>query len=127
VATTHGNDGIVKIGANTVAEVRSFTYSETVDLAEDSSMGDTSKSYKAGLTDGSGSVSCWWDETDTNGQESMTIGASVELHLMPEGATAGDTEYTGTVVISGIDYSIDKGSIVERGFRFQGILTEATV
>lgn len=125
--TTHGKDGVAKIGTNTVAETRSWTYSETGDVAECSAMGDPSKEYKAGQTDGSGTLVCWWDPSDTTGQGAMTTGAEVTLNLYPAGAGSGETYYGGTVIITGADIPTTKDGIVERSFRFQGKLTEQTV
>ena len=127
MATTHGNDGIVKIGTDTVAEVVDWSYSETIDLLEDTAMGDTGKTWKSGLKDGSGTINCMWDETDTTGQGTMTTGTDVTLHLMPEGDTTGDTEYTGTVTIESFNVSGGKDSIVSASFTFKGVLSSATV
>ena len=42
MATFHGNSGVVKIGANTVAEVRSFGVTETMDTVDATAMGELS-------------------------------------------------------------------------------------
>lgn len=127
MATHHGNEGAVYIGANAIAEVTAWSYSESIDLVEDSAIGDTTKTYKTGLKDGSGSVTCHWDETDTSGQLAATVGASITLNLYPEGNTSGDAYYTGTVIVESVEVSGDMGSIVGRTIGFKGALTAATV
>ena len=54
MATTTGSSGIVKLAVaqGTVAvvgEVRSYTIETSADTIEDSIMGDTARTYKAGL------------------------------------------------------------------------------
>lgn len=126
--TTHGNSGAVYIAANAVAEVTAWSFSANTDLSDDSALGDSVRTYKgSGIKDGSGSISCHWDANDANGQELMDVGASVELHVYPEGNTTGNEEYTGTVTIESIERSGDIGSIVSASFAFKGALTQVTV
>ena len=129
MANHHGKDGTVKIGANTVAEIKSFSLDQTSDTVEDTAMGDSMKSYKVGQGDASGSITWHFDESDTSGQGAMTNGASVSLALYPEGADSGDTYYTMTALITSVGISVDMGGIVERSFGFQVTagVTETTV
>ena len=129
MANHHGKDGTVKIGSNTVAEIKSFSLDQTSDTVEDTAMGDSMKSYKVGQGDASGTITCHFDETDTSGQGAMTNGASVSLALYPEGADSGDTYYTMTALITSVGMSVSMGDIVERSFGFQVTegVTETTV
>ena len=56
MATHTGSEGTVKIGANAIAEIRSYSIEETGDTIEDTTMGDSARTYKAGLKDFSGSI-----------------------------------------------------------------------
>ena len=103
MATHIGNSGSVKIAAATVAEVLSWSLTEGANVADDTILGDASASHKVGTKNWSGSVSCYWDETDTNGQEAMVVGASVDLSLLPDGATTGDIDFNGTATITSIE------------------------
>ena len=126
---THtGSEGLVRISTNTIAEVRSWTLTETSDTIEESTMGDSYRTFKVGMKTFSGSIVCYWDELDTNGQMAMTAGASVTLNLYPEGNTAGDTYYTGTVLITSIEATAAFDGMVEATFSFQGTgaLSKAT-
>ena len=129
MANHKGSEGTVKIGSNAIAEVRSWELSRTAEMIEDTEIGDAAKTFQAGNTSWSGSVSCFWDETDTNGQVAMTAGASVTLNLYPEGATTGDIYYTGTALITGITRRAGVNTMVEADFSFQGTgaLTTSTV
>ena len=103
MATHTGSAGVVKVGANTVAEVRNWSLDQSQDTVETTKLGDTVKTFKTTLSASSGTVDCFWDETDTTGQGAMTIGATVTLNLYPEGADSGDTAYySGSAIINSI-------------------------
>lgn len=125
MAEIHGNSGVAYVGANQVLEVKSFTYNETVELLDASVAGDTEvKWIGGGKRDGSGSVTCLWDPTDTNGQTTLRAGQTVTLHLYWSGNAAGETEHTGNVVIESHDISQDDRAIETVTFNFKGVLTE---
>lgn len=129
MATHTGSEGTVKVGSNAIAEIRSFSIEQSADTLEDTTMGDTARTYKSSLTTYTGSVDVLWDETDTNGQGALTIGAEVTLNLYPEGDTSGDTYYTGTAIVTGRTINSTYDGLVEMSISVQGsgALTETTV
>ena len=129
MATHTGSEGTVKVGSNAIAEIRSFSIEETADTLEDTTMGDTARTYKSSLTSFSGSVDVLWDETDTSGQGALTIGASVTLNLYPEGDATGDTYLTGSAIVTGRSISSSYDGLVEMSITVQGngALTSTTV
>ena len=129
MATHTGSSGLIKVGTNTVAEVRSFTLDTTAELLEDTALTDTSKSFQVGKKGATASVECFWDETDTNGQIAIAEGSSVALNLYPEGATSGDYYYSGTYLITGNSVSVPTDGIIEATFdaTLTGALTRGTV
>lgn len=129
MASHIGRDGIVKVGANTVAEVKSFSIEESADTVETTKMTDVARSHAITLTSFSGSLDCFWDETDTTGQGALTIGASVTLALYPEGEAVGDTYYSGTALVTGVSRTASFDGMVEASISVQGTgaLTASTV
>lgn len=129
MATHHGKNGVVKVGSNSVAEVRDWNVNETVDTVDDTVQGDTWKTHLAGVPEWDGDMECFWDETDTNGQQALTIGASVTLNLYPEGAGSGATYKTGTASVTGVSIGVPHDGGVSRRITFKGngALTESTV
>lgn len=129
MATHTGSEGTVKVGSNAIAEIRSFSIEETADTLEDTTMGDTARTYKSSLTSFSGSVDVLWDETDSSGQGALTIGAEVTLNLYPEGDAAGDTYLTGSAIVTGRSISSSYDGLVEMSITVQGngALTSTTV
>lgn len=118
MATHHGSEGSVTIGGNPVAELRSVSLTETAETVDSSAMGDTARTHMLSLTSASGSMTCWWDGTDTNGQEAMTIGASVDIETLLEGAGSGARYADFTATITGVSVSAAMDGITERNFDF---------
>jgi len=129
MATHTGSEGTVKVGSDAIAEIRSFSIEETADTLEDTSMGDTARTYKSSLTNYTGSIDVLWDEEDTTGQGALTIGAEVELNFYPEGDTSGGTSYTGLAIVTGVTRNSSYDGLVEASISVQGngALTETTV
>lgn len=131
MATHTGSEGTVRVGVNAIAEIRSYSVEETSDTAEDTSMGDSYRSFKTTLKAWSGSVDVFWDETDTNGQLVLTPGSQVTVNFFPEGATAGQSEryYTGDAIVTGKTVTASFDGMVESTITLQGTgaLTFATL
>lgn len=129
MATHKGSEGTVKVGSNAVAEIRSYSIEESADTLEDTSMGDSARTYKPSLTNFSGSLDVFWDETDTSGQGALSIGSEVTLNFYPEGDTAGDTYYSGSAIVTGVSRTASFDGLVEASISVQGngALTESTV
>ena len=129
MATHSGKSGLIKNGSNTVAEVRSWTLNTNADVIEDTAMGDSARSYIAGLTSADASVDVFWDETDTNGQVALAPGSSVTLVLYPEGADSGDSYYTGTALVTSKSITGSFDGMVEASISatYTGAVTTTTV
>tara|TARA_R100000951_G_scaffold14884_2_gene11653 strand:- start:7349 stop:7738 length:390 start_codon:yes stop_codon:yes gene_type:complete len=129
MATHAGSEGLVKVGANTIGNVRSYSIEETADTIEETTMGQSARLYRASLTSWSGSVDIYWDETDTTGQGALTVGTEATINFYPEGDDAGDTYYTGTVIVTGVTKSAAFDGMVEGSISIQGdgALTSTTV
>ena len=129
MATHKGSEGIVKVGSNSVAEIRSYSIEESADTLEDTSMGDSARTYKPSLTSFSGSLDVFWDETDSSGQGALSIGSEVTLNVYPEGDTTGDTYYTGSAIVTGVSRTGAFDGLVDASISVQGngALTESTV
>jgi len=129
MANHTGTSGLVKVGTDVIAEVRSFTLNTTSELLEDTTLTDTSKTYQVGKKGATVSVECFWDETDTSGQIAIAEGNSVVLNLYPEGADSADYYFSGTYLINGNSISVPTDGIIEATFdaTLTGALTRGTV
>ena len=129
MANHTGVSGVVKVGSNVLAELRSFTLDTTAELIEDTTLTDSSRTYQFGKKGATVSAECWWDETDTNGQIAIIEGSQVTLNLYPEGADSGDYYFSGTWLIGSNSVSIPTDGIIEASFNatLTGALTRGTV
>jgi predicted secreted protein len=119
MATHTGSEGTIKVATTTVGELRSYTLEQTADTIEDTSMGDTSRSYKNALKGWSGSASLFFDEADA-GQILLVLGTEIALKVYPEGASSGDKYYYGQAIITGSNISASFDGMVEAEITFTG-------
>jgi hypothetical protein len=129
MATHTGSEGTVKVGSDAIAEIRSYSLEETADTLEDTSMGDSARTYKSSLKTFTGTVDVFWDETDTAGQGALTNGAAITLAVYPEGDASGDTYYSGSAIVTGVTRTASFDGMVEASISVQGTgdLTATTV
>lgn len=130
-----GRDGIVKVGSNVVvAEVREWQIETTGETVDSTSMNIAQsnggwRTNEATLKSWEGSLSCFWDETDTTGQETLDAGATIALKVYPEADTTGDTFFTGNAIVTNVTRKATLEGMVEASFTFKGtgVLTQSTV
>ena len=120
MATHLGKEGTVQVGSNAIAEIRSFSIDESIDVVEDTSMGDSAKTYLASIKDFSGTIDVLYDETDTNGQTALSVGSSVTVNFAPEGTDSGDVKLTGTAIVTGKSVTSSFDGLVESTISIQG-------
>ena len=120
MATFAGKAGVVQTGSNALAEVRSYSISQTGETTESTSMGDSAKSFESTLTEFSGSVDLYFDDTDTSGQVSLTIGSSFTLNLAPEGSGSGAYKLSGSAIVTDKTITAAHDGLVEMTIGFQG-------
>ena len=120
MATHKGSEGTVKVGTNAIAEIRSYSINETSDTVEDTTMGDSARTYLPTLKTFSGSMDVYWDETDTNGQVALTVGSTATISIYPEGDASSDTYLTGSIIVTGKTVNASFDGMVEASISFQG-------
>lgn len=128
MATYTGNEGIIKIGANAVAEVKTFTVNKHAETVDDTTKGDDWRTYKSTFKSWDGALECLWDDTDTNGQQACVEGAEITVDLYPGGEATGRIHLTGTAIIT--ERTIESPEdLATHSITFQGsgALTEAAV
>ena len=120
MATHTGSEGTVKVGANAIAEIRSFSIEETAETLEDTAMGETARTYKSNLTSFTATIDVLWADDDTNGQDALTNGAEVTFGVYPEGETTGDVFLSGAGIVTGRSISSSYDGLVEMSISLQG-------
>jgi len=124
----HGKEGVVKAGSTVVGGVTGFTIDTTADVVEDTSLGNSAKTYMAGRTAFSGSIDMHYDEGDT-AQETLDVGATIAFTLLPEGNTSGDQSFAGSGIVTSMSVGVSLDGVSTRSVAFQGTgaLTIGTV
>ena len=128
MATHNSSQGLIKVGSDTLGELKSFNFSETAGTIETSNLTSTAKTFAVGQTSFSGSAEAYWDNDDA-AQTALSNGAIVTMHFYPEGATTGDKFRSGSCIVSEVSTSLSTEGMVEASFSFtgSGVLAEATV
>ncbi|OUW83686.1 MAG: hypothetical protein CBD78_00030 [Candidatus Thioglobus sp. TMED218] len=129
MATFKGNSGVVKVGSTAVAELRSYSITETAETIDDTAMGDTYRSVQASLKSFNGSLDVYFDDTDSSGQGALTVGAAVTVEFLMEGSASGAHKLSGSAIVTDRTITGSSDSMVEASLSIQGNggLTEATV
>jgi len=127
-----GKDGAVYIGANVVAMVTDWNYSESRNIIEAPYMGasDDKADMLVGFRTGAGgTVSCVYNGDDTYQLAlltGLTGGAAVTLNLYAEGVLATQDELSGSVYVSGFSVSQSQDGVASCSFDFAGFLDHGT-
>jgi predicted secreted protein len=114
-----GSEGTIKVGTDTVGELRSYSLETTGATIESTNMGTIARTYKAGLTSWTGTASLYWDELDA-GQTALVVGSEITIKVYPEGASTGDKYYTGTAIVTAKSVSASFDGLVESSISFTG-------
>jgi len=124
----HGKEGVVKAGSTVIGAVTGFTIDTTADVVEDTSLGNSAKTYLAGRTAFSGSIDMHYDEGDT-AQETLDSGATIAFTLLPEGNASGDQSFAGNGIVTSMSVGVSLDGVSTRTVAFQGTgaLTIGTV
>ena len=129
MASHTSSQGVVTIGGNVVAELRSMSLETSAEMIDATTITSAAKVNKAGTVSFTGSIDCFWDETDTNGQITLIEGASVTVVYLFEGNTTGDYSYSFTALVNSVSISSSVDGMVEASFSFTGTgaITRGTV
>lgn len=111
MAKLNGTGGSFVVNSNTIAEVEEWSISESAELVSGAAKGDATVIGEAGIVTRTASVTAFLDPSDTGGQGSITIGATITLlEFYVAGTASGDDYYTcSTAVINSIERNSPMG------------------
>jgi len=135
-----GQFGVLKVAdasatLQSVAELRSFSIETTTETIENTTMGDNSRNYFAGLKSFSGTADIFYDDSqlETSGANDIPAflggvnqsGASprvdhVAFEAYPNGATSGNPKINGSIIITGYSITSSLDGMVEASISFTG-------
>ena len=133
MAYATGSDAVIKIGSDTLTQCSAFSIDKTVDNAETSAIGTTSKTFVNTLDSFTASLELFYDESDTATAAILAAAvgnsAAVSVSFYYEGTAAGVDKYlTGNGLISGISWNGEANGVFTASVSITGTgtLTEAT-
>ncbi len=117
MATYKGDGGLLKVGTTTVGEVLGWSVEQQTDVIEDTAMGDTAKTFVAGLTSWTGSCEAILSDSDA-GQLLLDNGSSqTDLDFYFDSTTSA---YKGNAIVTNISSSASIGDMMKVSITFQG-------
>jgi predicted secreted protein len=128
MASIVGNAGAIKVGGNTVAELRSYSIEMTADTIENTVMADSTRQYVKGLSTFSGTADVYFDAThmtspDLDGEIFGSVGdAGTTIAVYPEGDIGSGTDkiLSGNIIVTGYSLSGSFDGMIEASISFQG-------
>lgn len=111
MAAYHGKKGVVYLAttgsgtASTVIKLTTWTLNQTTDKVEVTSFGDVNKTYVQGLRDMQGTLTGFWDDTETKPFAGADSADGVKLYLYPS-SDASTRYFYGP---AWLDVSMDTG------------------
>jgi predicted secreted protein len=123
-----GESGVIKfVGDDStvaaVASVRSFTIDREVQTIETTTMGNTDRSYLAGLSQFSGSLDVYLRDDDQGQSNFLSYvenpDSVAKIELFPSGETTG-IKLSGNVIVTGHSITSNFDGAVEASIQFQG-------
>ncbi len=117
MGTETGNSGELSFGGSSITELKSWSLEESAEQIDDTAMGDTNRTSKAGLPTASGTIEVHYDDADSV-QESMDATAAGVLILYPKGNVATKPRITLTVQITGRSTSGAIDEILPQSFNY---------
>lgn len=141
MAFKHGRNARFDLddSTNTLRNISTYledvTFSPSADTAETSAIGSTAKTYVAGLTDGTISLSGMFDPTADGylqgilGNDSITGGGLPDWEYHPHGTGSGNIKYSGKGILTSYEVSAGVGDMVSFTAEIQisGAVTRAVL
>jgi len=113
MARIHGRNGRIYAGitsagtAEPIAYLNQWTLSFSVDKAEVTSFGDTTKVYVAGLPDAQGTIAGFYDNATAQLYTAATDGVARKFYLYPDTTTTSQYWFGTAIFDLDIDGSVD--------------------
>jgi hypothetical protein len=107
----------MKVGVTTIGEITTWSVEQTTDVIEDTSMGDTSKTFVAGLVSWTGSCEAILSDSDA-GQALLDNGNSLTaVDFFFDSTTSA---YKGNAIVTALSSSATMGEMIKVSVTFQG-------
>jgi hypothetical protein len=126
MARYHGQRGVVYISttgtgtATTTASLSAWTLDLDTDLVETTSFGDSNKTYVQGLRNVQGTISGFWDDTETKLFTASTSSDGCKLYLYPSSTATSKYAYGPAWLSVSLDTGVGDAVTVSANFSANG-------
>ena len=126
MARYHGKSGVVYVSttgtgtATNVASLSAWTLDLDTDLVETTSFQDSNKTYVQGLRNVQGTLSGFWDDTETKLFTASTSADGCKLYLYPSSNAAGKYAYGPAWLSVSLDTGVGDAVTVSANFSANG-------
>lgn len=137
--STHGKDTAIKVSNAAGASQDISTYCTNIDWSpeqdvhDDTTYGNTGHTYKGGLTNGTFTISGFWDKTATTGPDQIFPGRLGDptpraFEYGPEGSASGKIKKSGLYVLQSYSVSSPVADLVtfQAVCQISGAVTQGT-
>lgn len=100
-------------------DYKTFSYTPSIDLLDQSAGADTNKTYVNGLKDGQGAIMVNMQTAGTAVTNALVEGASGTLTVGPEGTASGKQKIVYPAISQGASYNWPYENLVEVSCNFQ--------
>ena len=120
MAVYSGKGLVVKFGSDTLTHVRSASVSSTGDTVEITAAGDTFHKYIPTISVFEMSVEMLADDTADLFDTELVVGTEAALIVNPEGIGAGAVKYSGTGILTSVQFSSSYSDVAAVSLSFTG-------
>ena len=117
MAAIKGKDGVVSIAAQPVAQVKSYSITESTETAETTVMGNNSKTHVPTIKSWEGSVDVVYNSQEFTDTDLLPGGAEVALILYPAGT---GNNYNGSIIVTSMEVTGETADVVSATINFTG-------
>ena len=121
-----GNDGVIKVGNVTVAELTGYTVDVKAATIETTAMGNDVKTFVKGIMEWSGSADVHYDKyhwaniTTFNATSGAVGDGTVTFNLYPTGTGGSNKVLNGNAIVTGYSVKGTHDGLVTATVSFQG-------
>ena len=120
----HGKGGALTLGGVAVAQITDWSVSQSVDVADTTTMGDGDRTFLAGIKSFEGSADVLWAAEDHAPDQGLVAGeilvGTTYAAIFYPGGTGGNVSYSGNVIVTGVEVSATVDDVVTASISFQG-------
>lgn len=124
MAVFHGSAGSLSVGGTSIAQVQEWTVTHNKEMVETTSLGDTARSFSAGLESYEGSCEVIVSNDDDTGfydfNTALKNGTALAAIFFVDDTSSADVKLNGNVLVSSVETTHTFDDIARLSISFTG-------